>query len=277
MKVALIQMKPQKNPTENIKTAISYCKEAKKNSADIAVLPEMFFCLYENEHMKQNAIEENHPLLLELKETANSLNLYIVAGSIPEKIGDTLYNTSFVFDPSGNTIAKHRKIHLFDINVKNGQYYKESDVFSAGNSITTFDTPFGKFGIMICYDIRFPELARLMSLEGVLGIFVPAAFNHTTGPAHWNLSFRARALDNQIFMAGVSVALDETASYKAWGHSISTNPWGSVLLELDQSEQISFVEWDLEEVAKIREQLPLLAHRRTDLYQLSTIVAPETS
>ncbi|MBR3458092.1 MAG: hypothetical protein IKH16_08065, partial [Selenomonadaceae bacterium] len=128
-------------------------------------------------------------------------------------------------------------------------------------------TPWGRFGVMICYDIRFPELSRILALyEDVQAILVPAAFNMTTGPAHWELSFRARALDNQVFMAGCAPARDINASYHAWGHSIVTDPWGSVVAQLDEKERILTVELDFAKVDKIRKELPLLAHRRKDLY-----------
>ena len=147
----------------------------------------------------------------------------------------------------------------------------ESDVLTPGEDFTTFDTPWGKLGLMICYDIRFPELARLLALQGAKGIIVPAAFNMTTGPAHWELSFRARALDNQLYMAGIAPARDNSASYVAWGHTISTDPWGRVLIQLEEKEEIAFVEWDLEYLEKVRRELPLLKHRRTDLYRLTDI------
>lgn len=266
MKLALIQMKPVLNNEDNINMAISFLEKSKENGADIAILPEMFICQYNTQDMMTNAMPEYHPLIQKLKQKAKELNIILVAGSFPESDGDKIYNTSLVFDNNGNTIAKHRKAHLFDINIENGQKFKESDVFTAGDCVTTFETPFGKLGLMICYDVRFPELTRKMALDGVMGVIVPAAFNMTTGPAHWELTFRSRALDNQIFMAGISSARDENSTYTAWGHSISTNPWGEVLFQADEQEGVSIVEWDFEKLTEIRQQLPLLLHRRESLY-----------
>ena len=123
-------------------------------------------------------------------------------------------------------MSKHRKVHLFDIAVKDGQCYQESATLTAGDQITVFDTEFGKMGICICFDCRFPEIVRLMTLRGARTILVPAAFNMTTGPAHWELMFRGRAVDNQCYMIGTSDARDEQAGYISWGHSLVCHPGG---------------------------------------------------
>lgn len=162
-------------------------------------------------------------------------------------------------------------MHLFDINVPGGQQFKESDTLTPGNSVTVFDTEFGKMGICICYDFRFPELARLMVLKRAQVIFVPGAFNMTTGSAHWEIMFRSRALDNQVFIFGTAPARDIGASYVSWGHSIAVAPWGNVITHMDEKEGYTITEIDLETVKKVRQQFPLLQHRRTDLYKLTEI------
>lgn len=271
MKLALIQMKVKSTPEENLMEAKKMLAKAAKENVDIAVFPEMFACPYDNSCFPRFAMDKDSPFLTEIGNAALEYGIYIVAGSVPEKLKNKIYNTSFVFDPKGRRVEKHRKIHLFDINVEGGQRFMESDVLSPGGDLTLFDTPWGKIGLMICYDIRFPELARLLALKGAKGIIVPAAFNMTTGPAHWELSFRARALDNQVFMAGVAPARDTNSSYVAWGHSISTDPWGNVLTQLDEKEGIAFVEWDMEKLEKVRRELPLLKHRRNNLYRVCDI------
>lgn len=270
MKLSLLQMKTMATPEENIGKIKDMLKKAKTEGADMAVLPEMCCCPYENSAFVKYAMERNSAFLQEIAETAKELGLYIVAGSIPLASDGKIYNASFVYNNKGEYVCAHRKTHLFDINVPGGQYFMESDTFTAGRDVTTFDTPWGKFGLIICYDIRFPELSRLLALEGVQAIIVPAAFNMTTGPAHWEISFRMRALDNQVFMAGCAPARDMASSYHAWGHSIVTDPWGSVVEQLDEKEGILTVELDFEKVEKVREQLPLLKHRRTDLYDVVT-------
>ena len=170
-----------------------------------------------------------------------------------------------MFDREGRQIAKHRKAYLFDVDIKGGQYFKESDTLTAGDSCTVFDTEFGKIGICICFDLRFPELSRMMVQRGAKVILVPAAFNRTTGPAHWELLFRARAVDNQCFYLGTSTARNEQADYVAWGHSLCVSPWGEILGELGAEEGILESDLDLEQVERIRSELPLLAALRTDI------------
>ena len=176
-----------------------------------------------------------------------------------------------MFDRQGKQIGKHRKAHLFDIDVTGGQYFRESDTLTAGDSDTVFDTAFGKMGVIICFDIRFPEMVRMTVNDGAKVIFVPAAFNMTTGPAHWELSFRARALDNQIYMVGCAPMRDVAADYKSWGHSIITDPWGTVIGMLDEKEGVLTAELDLDYEAQVREELPLLKSRRNDMYRLEKL------
>ncbi|MCD8014331.1 MAG: carbon-nitrogen hydrolase family protein [Lachnospiraceae bacterium] len=190
--------------------------------------------------------------------------------TLKEALKETLlvYNTSYIFNRQGEQIAKHRKMHLFDIDIRGGQRFFESETLTAGSQVTVFDTEFGRMGLMICFDIRFPELARLMALNGARAILVPAAFNMTTGPAHWELAFRSRAVDNQVFMVGCSPARDMESSYHAYGNSLVVSPWGDIRARLDERESILFCDIDLNETGTIREQLPLLRARRTDVYRL---------
>ena len=181
---------------------------------------------------------------------------------------DRVYNTAYVFDREGKQIGKHRKAHLFDINVEGGQCFKESDTLSPGERIGCFDTEFCRIGLCICYDFRFPETARLMAQDGAKIILVPAAFNMTTGPAHWELMFRQRAVESQCYVIGTAPARDPESSYTSWGHSIAVDPWGRILTQMDEKEGIRIVELDLDYVDKVRQELPLLAHRRSDLYEL---------
>lgn len=266
MKTACLQMPVTDDKCENLRTAQAYICEAKRNGADIAVLPEMFCCPYENKSFIENAEPEGGFIFSELSRFAKENGILLVGGTMPEKCGDKLYNTCFVFDENGKLIAKHRKMHLFDIDVEGGQRFKESDTFSAGDSVTLFDCKFGRMGVMVCFDIRFVELSRIMALEGAEAIFVPAAFNMTTGPAHWELSFRQRAVDNQLFMLGCAPARDTSAAYVSYGNSIVTDPWGSVLARAGHAPEILYAEPDLSLNRKIRKELPILSARRTDVY-----------
>lgn len=269
MKVAAIQMPTVKDKIQNIRTAGTYIEKIKAENPDFVILPEMFCCPYQTENFPVYAEKEGGPSWQAMSDYARKYHIYLIAGSMPEAddVGK-VYNTSYIFDRDGKQIGKHRKAHLFDINVKNGQYFKESDTLTSGDHATVFDTEFGKMGVMICYDIRFPEFARTMVLDGARMIFVPAAFNMTTGPAHWELTFRARALDNQIYMLGCAPARDTQAGYISWGHSIVTDPWGKVMKQLDEKEGILIEEIDLDREDQIREQLPLLKHRKSEMYHL---------
>jgi omega-amidase len=297
LKIALCQMNVVDDKEKNVKKAIEMIEKAKKdNDVDLAILPEMFNCPYENEKFIEYAeFKDDSYTLKAIANTAKSNDIYVLAGSIPEKSieyetkienffkkeeeydskidSEHIYNTSFLFDNHGEMLGYHRKMHLFDIDVKDKIYFKESDTLSPGNKVTVIDTKskIGKLGIGICYDIRFPELSRLMAIEGADILIFPGAFNLTTGPAHWEMLFRTRALDNQVFTIGVSPALDEKANYNAYGHSIVVNPWGEILVEGEDAEELIIAEINLDEITTVREELPLIKNRRTDLYRLKEL------
>lgn len=270
IKIAAIQMSTVADKMENVRTVKIYLEKIKDENPDFVILPEMFCCPYQTENFPIYAEKEGGPVWQQLSGYAKQYGIYLIGGSMPEKDAEgNVYNTSYIFDREGKQIGKHRKVHLFDIDVKGGQTFKESDTLTAGDSDTVFDTEFGKIGVMLCFDIRFPELSRMMVNDGAKVIFVPAAFNMTTGPAHWELSFRTRALDNQIYMVGCAPARDVSAGYISWGHSIVTDPWGRVTGMLDENEGILLAELDMDYEEQVREELPLLKSRRKDIYQLS--------
>ncbi|MBN2260386.1 MAG: carbon-nitrogen hydrolase family protein [Clostridiales bacterium] len=266
MKIGLIQMDVVDDKKENIKKAKDMILEAHDQGAEIIMLPEMFNTPYQNDKFSSYAETETGETVEFIKSTAKELKILLIGGSIPEKSDGKIYNTCFIANESGKIIGKHRKIHLFDIDVKDGITFFESDTLSPGESTTVIDTSFGKIGIAICYDIRFPELFRKMVLEGAKYFFIPAAFNTVTGPAHWEILTRTRALDNQVFLAIVSPARSEILKYKAYGHSLVTSPWGAVLSELDEKESVLIVDINSEEIDRIREELPVLKHRKSNIY-----------
>lgn len=272
IKIAAIQMSTVADKMENIRTVKTYLEKIKDENPDFVILPEMFCCPYQTENFPIYAEKEGGPVWQQLSGYAKQYGIYLIGGSMPEKDAEgNVYNTSYIFDREGKQIGKHRKVHLFDIDVKGGQTFKESDTLTAGDSNTVFDTEFGKIGVMLCFDIRFPELSRMMVNDGAKVIFVPAAFNMTTGPAHWELSFRTRALDNQIYMVGCAPARDVSAGYISWGHSIVTDPWGRVTGMLDENEGILLAELDMDYEEQVREELPLLKSRRKDMYKLEKL------
>jgi predicted amidohydrolase len=278
IKTAVLQTKVFADKEKNIRQLEEILASGKTEGADLVTLPEMFACPYETGNFPLYAEAEGGPSWQALSALSKKYGIYLSAGSMPELVRaqksggsegkDRVYNTAYVFGRDGRQIGKHRKAHLFDINVEGGQCFKESDTLSPGEKIGCFDTEFGRIGLCICYDFRFPETARLMAQDGAKVILVPAAFNMTTGPAHWELMFRQRAVESQCYVIGTAPARDPKSSYTSWGHSIAVDPWGTILTQMDEKEGIRIVELDLDYVDKIRRELPLLAHRRTDLYQL---------
>lgn len=263
--LALIQMSVTTDKEENLRRACEAVRKAGK--VDIAVLPEMFCCPYDSACFRAYGEEQGGTVYQTLAALAREQGIYLVGGTMPELENGSVYNTCYVFDPEGKCIARHRKTHLFDIDVEGGQSFRESDTLSAGRDVTTFETPWGVMGVCVCFDFRFPELSRLMALRGAQVIFVPAAFNMTTGPAHWELLFRQRAVDEQCFTVGCAPARDMAASYHSWGHSIVCSPWGDVLHRCEETETTLIAKLDMSLVPSIRRQLPLLSARRTDLYE----------
>jgi omega-amidase len=268
-KLALCQMKVGQDKAENVKKAIKLIKEAGKE-AEMVVLPEMFNCPYQTDQFPLYAEEAgNSSTLNAVSQAARDAQVYLVAGSIPERDLDQIYNTSFIYNPSGEVIGRHRKMHLFDIDVHGQIQFKESDTLTPGDQVTVVDTDFGKLGVAICYDIRFPELSRLMALQGAQLLVFPGAFNLTTGPAHWEILTRVRAVDNQVYVASCSPARDEKGTYVAYGHSLVADPWGDVIGEAGTGEEILYVDIDLSRVDEVRQELPLLKNRRNDLYEIN--------
>lgn len=267
-KASVCQLLVGENKDDNLQSARRLITQAAVEGAKLVVLPEMFNCPYVASLFPDYA--ESYPggeTFQMLSETAREQAITLVGGSLPERVGSQIYNSSFVFGPDGTLLGRHRKIHLFDV-ILPGVHVKESSTLGYGDSITVLDTEFGRIGVAICYDIRFPELIRLMTLAGAQVVVIPAAFNMTTGPAHWEMIFRSRAVDNQIYLMAASPARNESAPYVSYGHSMIVDPWGDIVVRAGTGEQIISGEIIPERVRKIRSELPLLKHRRTDLYVL---------
>jgi omega-amidase len=200
---------------------------------------------------------------------AKESKTYLIGGSIPElsPASKKYYNTNLTFNPAGELIATHRKVHLFDIDIPGKITFRESDILSAGNKLTIVDIPeYGKLAIAICYDIRFPELAMIAAREGAFALIYPGAFNTTTGPLHWELQGRARAVDNQVYVALCSPARDMSATYHAYGHSMVIDPMAKVLVEAGEGEEVVYAELDGAEIESTRKGIPVYEQRRFDVY-----------
>lgn len=267
-RLALVQLAVTASKSDNLARAAKMIKDAAANGAKVIALPECFNSPYGTSYFPEYAETIPGPSTDALVRAAKENKVFLIGGSIPEEENGKLYNTCTVYNPDGELIAKHRKIHLFDIDVPGKIRFQESETLSPGNSFTTFDTPFCKFGVGICYDIRFAEMGHIYAKEGCNVLLYPGAFNMTTGPAHWELLQRARALDNQVFVATISPARDEKASYVAWGHSTVVSPWGEVVASTEHAEAIVYSDIDLSLVEKIRNQVPVTSQRRHDLYEI---------
>ncbi|XP_020284700.1 nitrilase and fragile histidine triad fusion protein NitFhit-like [Pseudomyrmex gracilis] len=267
LRLALIQLAVGDDKASNISRARSFIERAKQERADIVTLPECFNSPYGPSHFAKYAesIPDGDSCAM-LSEAARNNNIYVIGGTIPERENGKLYNTCTVWAPDGKLVAKHRKLHLFDIDIKGKITFRESDSLSPGNSLTIFEAKGCKIGIGICYDIRFEELARIYRNRGCQMLIYPAAFNMTTGPLHWSLLQRSRANDNQLYVACVSPARGSPPGYVAWGHTQLTNPWAEILGELDAEEDMMVRDIDLKVVDDVRAQIPTFNQRRTDLY-----------
>jgi len=263
---------------ENARVAVA---KAVSEGAQLVVLGEMFACPYATKFFRDYgerlpaegaAATEASPTVKFLSELASQHGIWLVGGSLPELEGDKVYNTCLVLSPEGKIVAKHRKVHLFDIDVpasdgKPAIKFQESEVLSAGDDLTTVDLPWCRLGLGICYDMRFPEHALALRQRGAKLLVFPGAFNMNTGPAHWSLLARGRANDAQCFMAVASPARSEDPKdYQAWGHSMLVSPWADVLVEAEHAPGVFVSEVDPAVVDRIRLQVPTTNQKRADLY-----------
>lgn len=256
------------NKNENIQHATQLIRKAAENrDVKLITLPEMFNTPYTHDKFIQNAEKQDESKTLNtMCQLASELEVYLQPGSIPELSDNKIYNTTYLINPSGEIIAKHRKMHMFDINTPTMKF-TESDTLSAGNNITTIKTDLGVISLAICYDVRFPELWSLMSQNKSDIILLPAAFNLTTGPLHWETLIRTRAIDTQAYVVATSPSQIENPYYIAWGHSMIVDPWGSILSEANKKEEIIHADITQDKIDSIRMQIPVLKHRRTDIYE----------
>lgn len=253
MKLSLIQMKVGSCKERNLERAAELINSAPRS--DLYMLPEMFCCPYDSALFGDYAEPEGGRVYSALSDMAKSAGAYLIGGSMPELSEGKIYNTCFVFDGNGSQIARHRKAHLFDVDIKGGQRFMESETLSAGDSPTVFPTPFGNIGVCICFDIRFPAFIHEMKNIDVLA--VPAAFNMTTGPLHWELLFRARAVDEQVFTLGCAPARDESAGYVSYANSIICDPWGRTVARAGAEETVLSFDIDVNEARAVRRQIPV--------------------
>lgn len=268
LKIAVCQLRTELEQSVTMAKAEAMVREAAAHGANIVVLPEMFNCPYSKAYFKKYAQLGHEEAVKAMAAWARDNAVILVGGSVPETEEGRIYNTCFVFDETGRPIARHRKVHLFDVDVP-GMRFKESNTFTAGEEITVFDTKYGKMGAAVCFDVRFPELFRAMANRGAKVIFLPAQFNMVTGPAHWELALRSRAVDNELFFVAAAAARYEGFNYECWGHSAVVDPYGTVIAACDEKEQIIYADIDLDRVDEVRRQLPTFLKLRRDVYEVA--------
>lgn len=268
-KIAVCQLRTELSQPETLDKAEEMVKKAAENGAQVICLPEMFNCPYSKSYFRKIAALGHEETVSKMSEWAKNNGIILIGGSIPETEDGKIYNTCFVFDENGRNIARHRKVHLFDVDIP-GMRFAESHTFAPGSDITVFDTKLGKMGAAICFDVRFPEMFRAMAKRGAEIIFLPAQFNMKTGPAHWKQSIAMRALDNEVFFVGAAAARYDGFDYECWGHSAVIDPYGYAIAECDESEQILYAEIDPERIRAVRGQLPTFTRLREDVYSVAT-------
>ena len=225
----------------------------------MVALPEIFHCPYSFALFDAYTQQDTEDICALMSAWARQNAIWLIGGSILERSEGKLYNTCFCFDPMGRMVAKHRKVHLFDVNIPGEIVYQESAYFSTGRDVTVFDTEYCRVGVAICFDMRFPMLIRELALRGAELIVVPAQFNQVTGPRHWETIIKSRALDNQVFFAAAACATDPDSPYKAYGHSAIASPDGQILAMAGQDEALITYQVDPGQVKQARESLPTFA------------------
>lgn len=273
LKVALVQLAgstPDK--AYNLNRAATFVERAMREQPDtkLVVLPECFNSPYAVDKFREysEVISSESTSVKFLSDLARKFQITLVGGSIPELEPETnnVYNTCVIFDEQGNIIGKHRKVHLFDIDIPNGITFKESVTLSGGTQATTVTAPMGKFGVGICYDMRFPELAMLSARQNSFAMIYPSAFNTVTGPMHWHLLARSRSIDNEIYTLLCSPARNLDSSYHAYGHSLVVNPRGEIIAEAGEGEEIIYADLDPKFIEQVRQAIPITFQRRFDVY-----------
>ncbi|RMG32801.1 MAG: carbon-nitrogen hydrolase family protein [Gammaproteobacteria bacterium] len=266
-KAAVIQMASGTNTSANLLTTEKLLEQAAGQGAVLAVLPENFAFLgaETKDVLSFREKEGDGPLQHFLSQTARRLGIWIVGGTIPLETGDPAKcrAASLLFDSEGHEVARYDKQHLFDVRLPDsGEQYNESDTIEPGSRITVADTPLGRLGMAVCYDLRFPELFRAMLDQQAELFALPAAFTATTGRAHWEVLLRARAIENLAFVLASAQGGFHVGGRETWGHSMIVDPWGSVMIEQERGNGVAIAAIDRDFLASTRRNFPTLAHRR---------------
>ncbi len=256
MNVAIVQNKVYERKEDTFEHIVSLLDDL-DDDVDMIVFPEMFSTPYQADCFRpysETSHGESHRFL---KEIAMKHTAVVVGGSVPERADERIYNTSWVFDSEGKRIAHYRKQHLFAVEYPDGTVFDEGDVLTAGQEDVTFDTDFGRMGLMICFDVRFPSFAERLTDSGATFLLVPAAFNTYTGPMHWHVTMRARAIDNQVFLMAAGPSRNSYGSYDPYGHSLIVDPLGNIISEANEQPEVIQAAIDTQLIDQARQSIPI--------------------
>lgn len=265
MKIALIQMTSGSDISANQSYLTDRIREAAQAGAVFISTPENSdYMVDSKEKAASLSMDESaHPYLPHFKSLAKELNVWILLGSIKVKANDAKrYNRSYLISPVGQLVASYNKIHLFDVTLPSGEVRQESQGVMAGDKAVIVDTDFGKVGMTVCYDVRFPHLYRRLAQAGAEILTVPAAFTVSTGEMHWETLLRARAIENGAFVIAPAQCGTHDSGRKTYGHSMVVDPWGKILAEAGTEPTILYADIDIQEIANFRSAIPSLSHDR---------------
>jgi deaminated glutathione amidase len=264
-KAAMIQMRSGLQPGANIDSAVRYVGDAKSAGAEYVLTPEMTNILAANrEQLFAAAVdEEADASLATLREVARKLGIYVHIGSLAVRISpDRAANRSFLIDPKGDILVRYDKIHMFDVDLAGGESYRESRNYRPGELAVLADLPWGRLGLTVCYDLRFPALYRALAEAGATMLAIPSAFTKQTGEAHWHVLVRSRAIENGCFVFAAAQGGRHENGRDTFGHSLIVDPWGRILAEGDTEPGVIVAEINPAEVASARARIPSLQHGR---------------
>jgi predicted amidohydrolase len=276
LRIAAVQMCSTEDVAENLARADALVREAAASGAALVGLPENFAYLGTDRDHKVAIAEDigggsegldkpDGPILGRMRQLAKDTRVWLLLGGFPERIAEDpgrIGNTSVLLDPEGAVSARYRKMHLFDVDVPGGQRFRESDTVVAGGAPTVAETPWGRLGMTICYDLRFPELYRALAAQGARLIAAPAAFTRETGKDHWHVLLRARAIENQAFVFAPAQWGFHGGKRASYGHALVVDPWGVVLAECGERDGFALAPIDLAYQDQVRAKLPALHHRK---------------
>jgi predicted amidohydrolase len=265
MRAAILQMQSGIDPADNARAIVQAIADARAGGADMLFTPEMSNLLDRDRGRSGAKLrrEVEDETLAAVRKAAREAGLWVHLGSLALRgEGEQRLNRGFLVDDLGKVRARYDKIHLFDVDLPTGESWRESAVYARGDRAVVAQTPWGRLGLSICYDIRFPDLYRALTGAGASILAIPAAFTVPTGKAHWHVLLRARAIEAGVFVIAAAQTGQHQDGRETYGHSLTIDPWGEVLLDMGSAPGLGFVELDLEQVAAVRSRVPALHHRR---------------